>query len=98
MLIAIRDHFTVEDRGAIGYVGMSAEERQQLAYSSRTFACRSCGYKPKPRADDDKIPPPLPSSVRPRPMESGLNNSHLIGFLMVLVFAVLVLAMNYMSN
>lgn len=31
MLIAIRDHFTVEDRAAIGYLGYSSSDRQRLA-------------------------------------------------------------------
>lgn len=44
MLIAIRDHFTVEDRGAIGYLGYDAQDRRQLALESRFYRCPSCDY------------------------------------------------------
>jgi len=45
MLIAIRDHFKVEDQGAIGYLGYSKEDRLQLAMESRLVGCKACGYQ-----------------------------------------------------
>lgn len=44
MLLAIREHFRVEDKGAIGYVGLSEEDRRKLAEASRKYQCSICEY------------------------------------------------------
>lgn len=96
MLIAIRGHFTVEDEGAIGYVGMGREERRRLAYQSQTFSCHGCGYAGKRKASsEEEISQPLPTNVR-RPSEPGFNPA-LAGFLALLTVAALILAINYAS-
>jgi hypothetical protein len=96
MLIAIRDHFTVEDKGAIGYCHGTKEERIAFALSSRRSGCKACGY----------VPPPLPvvenakladASVQANvriPHSDALNQSQLVSliiagsiFLMLIVFS-----------
>lgn len=42
MLLAIREHFKVEDRGAVGYLSYEASDRQRLAVRSRIFRCPVC--------------------------------------------------------
>lgn len=44
MLLAIREHFRVEDKGAIGYLGVSEEDRRKLAEESHKYQCCTCGY------------------------------------------------------
>lgn len=44
MLLAIRDHFSIEDRGAIGYVSRPDADRRRMALESRAFSCKACGY------------------------------------------------------
>jgi len=46
MLLAIRDHFMVEDRAAIGYLDFPTEDRRVLAEESKDFRCNHCGYRP----------------------------------------------------
>ena len=47
ILIALRDHFTVEDRASIGYLEYSAEDRRDLAQRSLKWTCPDCDYNRK---------------------------------------------------
>lgn len=42
MLLAIREHFKVEDLGAVGYLSYEASDRQRLAEESHNFRCPMC--------------------------------------------------------
>ena len=44
MLLALREHFRVEDKAAIGYLGQSKMERSRAARRSLLFSCAACGY------------------------------------------------------
>ena len=44
MLLAIREHFRVEDKGAYGYVNADEAERTVLARRSHDFRCLACGF------------------------------------------------------
>lgn len=44
MLLALREHFRVEDKAAVGYLGQSRGERQRAAQRAALFVCRDCGY------------------------------------------------------
>ena len=74
MLTAIREHFLVEDRGAIGYLEYSAEGREELAQKSQSFKCSECGYNcDKESEASETTDDPLPSSptiVRQQPIGS----------------------------
>lgn len=102
MLIAIRNHFCVEDRGALGYLEMTEVERRRLAIESRHFNCSRCGY----RGPCDR-----PSSAADRPDNAGSaasgqgaaskqpkskeSSAQLIGLLIAVSAIVLFLALNY---
>lgn len=43
--MALREHFRVDDSGAIGYIGMPPSERRLFAAQSRKDECSKCGYK-----------------------------------------------------
>lgn len=45
ILLALRDHFTVEDKAAIGYLDYPSESRKELARKSTKWKCKSCPYK-----------------------------------------------------
>lgn len=107
MLIAIRDHFTTEDPGAIGYLGYPPEDRRRLALESRRFRCPACAYQPprgalgnpEPETAEEATHPPVPPS-RPTTYDNDhrgrpLTNAPLFGFLLALSVAVLILAINY---
>lgn len=111
MLIAIRDHFTTEDPGAIGYLGYSAEDRKRLARESRKFSCPACSYRSPPlnvRCDGALGQHPDPSQRSPAPMEEASkirppkpttsNSGPLFGFLVILSVAILILAINYYNH
>lgn len=42
--MALRDHFTVEDKAAIGYLDYSPQSRRELAQKSKTWKCKQCPY------------------------------------------------------
>ena len=42
--MALRDHFTVDDKAAIGYLNYSLEARKELAQNSRLWKCKLCQY------------------------------------------------------
>ena len=44
MLVALRNHFLVEDKGSLGYLGFPPEMRQELSSKSKSFKCSDCGY------------------------------------------------------
>lgn len=104
MLIAIRDHFTTEDPGAIGYLGYPPEDRRRLALESRRFRCPACAYQPpapgigaNPQADAaaeaTTSSPPRPAAYKTH--DRPPTNAPLFGFLLALSVAVLILAINY---
>lgn len=47
ILLALREHFRVDDSGSIGYIAMPQHERKHLAAQSRKTECTRCGYKAK---------------------------------------------------
>ena len=44
MLLSLREHFRVEDKGSVGFVNMTKAERQKAARKSHDFVCSTCGY------------------------------------------------------
>lgn len=42
--MALRDHFTVDDKAAIGYLDYSPETRKELAQKSNIWKCKFCSY------------------------------------------------------
>lgn len=44
MLLALREHFRVEDKAAIGYLSQSKGDRQKAAAKSQNYTCSLCGY------------------------------------------------------
>lgn len=44
ILLALRDHFTVDDKAAIGYLDYSPESRKELAHKSNHWKCKLCPY------------------------------------------------------
>lgn len=42
--MALRDHFTVDDKAAIGYLNYSPESRKDLAQKSKNWKCKLCPY------------------------------------------------------
>lgn len=42
--MALRDHFTTDDKAAIGYLDYPSESRKQLALKSRFWKCKLCSY------------------------------------------------------
>lgn len=44
ILLALRDHFNVDDKAAIGYLDYSAESRKELAQKSNHWKCKLCPY------------------------------------------------------
>lgn len=47
ILLALRDHFTVEDKAAIGYLDYPPQSRKELAEKSKNWKCKSCPYDAK---------------------------------------------------
>jgi ubiquitin-conjugating enzyme E2 J1 len=52
MLLALREHFLVEDKGSIGYLNYPEQERQTLARRSRQSSCSECGFNCRPSGED----------------------------------------------
>lgn len=102
MLIAIRDHFTVEDKGAIGYVGFSREDRVQLASASRTASCKACGYQPPvlPPAEQAAVERSATeaATVRRPPSEGRLNDGAVIQVIALLVVALGAIVITFFVN
>jgi hypothetical protein len=95
MLIAIRDHFTTEDRGAIGYLGFSSDDRRQLARASQSYTCRGCGYQgTRKETEEDVVATSEPVIQR---MQSTGNVS-LSGFIILIAIAVFIIVFNYFGN
>jgi len=92
MLIAIQDHFKVEDRGAIGYVDMAPEDRRHMALESRFFYCDSCGYKPPApkQSEDASTSSTVSHSVR-QPQQETLS----VDIILLISIAVLIIAANF---
>ena len=44
ILLALRDHFTTDDKAAIGYLDYSSESRQELSVKSKYWKCKLCPY------------------------------------------------------
>jgi hypothetical protein len=44
-LLALREHFTVDDKAAIGYLDYSPESRKELAQKSNQWKCKLCPYE-----------------------------------------------------
>jgi ubiquitin-conjugating enzyme E2 J1 len=44
MLLALREHFRVEDKAAVGYLAQSKGDRLKLAAKSHNYTCSICGY------------------------------------------------------
>lgn len=99
MLLAIRDHFTVEDKGAIGYVGFSREDRMQLAAVSRTAACRACGYQPPslPPAEQAAVERSAAEAavVRRPPSEGRLTDGAVIQVIVLILVALGAIAITF---
>lgn len=57
ILLALRDHFTTDDKAAIGYLDYSPESRKELAAKSKLWKCKLCPYDASKRfkAKDDEI-------------------------------------------
>jgi len=43
--MALRDHFTTDDKAAIGYLDYSPESRKELARKSKSWKCKLCPYE-----------------------------------------------------
>lgn len=43
-MLALRDHFTTDDKAAIGYLDYPSESRKELAQKSRHWKCKLCPY------------------------------------------------------
>lgn len=111
MLIAIRNHFCVEDRGALGYLEMTELERRRLAAESRLFNCSHCGYRgphdqpasldpitgESSLSDSAQLASP-PSSTVTKRQASKESSAQLFGLLIVFGVIVLFLALNYHYN
>lgn len=52
ILLALRDHFTVDDKAAIGYLDYSSEARKELARNSRHWKCKLCQYVANLKCDE----------------------------------------------
>jgi ubiquitin-conjugating enzyme E2 J1 len=44
MLLALREHFRVEDKAAIGYLGHTKGDRVKASHKSHQYICSACGY------------------------------------------------------
>ena len=106
MLIALRDHFKVEDQGAIGYLGYSKEDRLQLALESRLVGCKACGYQPPPvaakSADGETIEVPAEHAgiltIRRPPVAGGNqdeNNNYMFQVAALIVIALAAILLNH---
>ena len=52
ILLALRDHFTVDDKAAIGYLDYSRESRKELAQKSNHWKCKFCSYDAAAKLDN----------------------------------------------
>lgn len=69
MLHALRNHFLVEDKGALGYLGFPTEMRRELASKSKFFKCSDCGYYIEEKLENshsvrEEVVTPSPPSTR----------------------------------
>lgn len=48
ILLALRDHFTTDDKSAIGYLDYPSATRRDLAQRSLQWTCDMCEYNCKP--------------------------------------------------
>jgi ubiquitin-conjugating enzyme E2 J1 len=55
MLYALRNHFLVEDKGALGYLGFPGEMRQELSTKSKSFKCSDCGYNMEEKPENLQV-------------------------------------------
>ena len=49
-MLALRDHFTTDDKAAIGYLDYSPEARKELAIKSKSWKCKLCPYDASERS------------------------------------------------
>lgn len=54
ILLALRDHFTTDDKAAIGYLDYPSESRKELARKSRYWKCKLCPYAAEMFNKDEK--------------------------------------------
>lgn len=85
ILLALRDHFTVEDKAAIGYLDYPSKSRQELALKSQSWKCKGCPYDASQHFDTEAS-----GAKRQRHVNEN-NNSNLLWNIgvILLIFSIL---------